>query len=137
MFYDQKKNDYLLRLYTVSRTLGHVPSFDEMNGLTDMPTANSFALHCGSYNKAANIVREWLYRRPAVTIHQETDKERKALDEQDERIKAGWIPVQPRSPRKSLQELLDSIFAQADDTGVLPQDFVIPYDLKELMKTYD
>ena len=126
----------LLRLYAKSRTIGHVPSFDEVNSLADMPSANSFALHCGSYNKAANVIREWLYRRPA-TPHQETPEERELLDEQDKRTKAGWIPVQPRFPRKGIQELLDEVFAQADDAGILPDEFHIDYDLNELLKVYD
>lgn len=134
MFYDQKKNTMLLRLYAKAKVIGHVPSFREMDEMPDMPAANSFALHCGSYENAANIVEGWLLssKTPLKKSRKRIPKKiREEMDAQDERIKKGWIPIQPYVSRKSFRELLDEVMEMANPEGILPREFPVSFELNE------
>lgn len=136
MFYDQKRNEMLLRLYAKSRAIGHVPSFLELDNMPDMPAANSFALHCGSYANAASTVEGFLsLKKPRSTMLSNVpEKVQEEMDVQDERIRKGWIPIRPYMPRKSLRELLDEVMKMANPEGVLPREFPVSFELKEKLK---
>lgn len=134
MFYDQEKNIMLLRLYAKSKAIGHVPSFLELDNMPDMPAANTFALHCGSYENAANTVEGWLLSSKAPLKKSRKRIPKKVREEmaiQDERIRKGWVPIQPYIPRKSLRELLDEVMKMANPEGILPREFPISFELNE------
>lgn len=134
MFYDTERNTLLLRLYAKSRAIGHVPGFEEINQMTDMPTANTFALHCGSYANAVNTVESLLLSQKPLFPRKISKETQEEMDIQDKRVKQGWIPIQPYTPRKSLRELLDEVMGMTSLEGTLPREFSISFELNERLK---
>lgn len=130
MFYNAERNTMLLKLYTKSRAIGHVPTFDEINKMEDMPAANTFALYCKEYARAAAIVDEWLNLSHMPSPRKGMPEElRKEMRKQDALVRDGWIPIQTYVPQKTLGELLDEVMEQADRNGILPSNFQVSNEL--------
>lgn len=140
MFCNPKKKEMLLRLYAKSRTIGYVPSFEEMNEMADMPPANRYALSCGSYAKAARTVQVWLDAKPKepheVAKNHLPKEVREEMKRQDKAIANGWVPIHQRIHKKTFQQLLDEMMKQADQNGLLPEKFSIGYDLSDSLNLH-
>ncbi len=137
MFKRPEAERVLLRLYAKSEKLGYVPGFDEMNRLENMPMANTYAMYFKSYEIAAGITKRLLKARDVQPLRAEklTKKQKEDLRKQDEFMAKGWIPIQPR-PYRSMKELLAEVTKQADENGILPDDFLVNYDLSQKLEYY-
>ncbi|MBR2725687.1 hypothetical protein IKE87_00220 [Candidatus Saccharibacteria bacterium] len=135
MFYDPKQNEMILRLYAKAKTIGRVPSFDELDKMPDMPRVNDYALSCGSYTSAASIVERFLaLKAPSKKEPQNSWIDQEEMESLSVQIKAGWTPIQQYVTKKSLLELLDEVMELVNPDGILPREFPVSFELNAALK---